>query len=175
MMNKKAVPFAIAKSAYDIPLSFLEENKIKVVLFDLDNTLASYKEKAPSKRTFQLIDSLKKAGIFVAIASNNTNNRVKEFAKDLGIPAYCNLKKPFSGPLKKLLQREHFNPAETALIGDQIMTDTFAGNGAGIRVILTHPLTKIDPIWTKINRFLAKGKAKKLYQEPYRSMWKEIL
>lgn len=173
-MNKLAIPYAIAKSAYDIPLSFYKENGIKHILFDLDNTLASYKDDKPNEKTKELVISLKKEGIHVSIASNNTSKRVHTFAKDLDIPAYCALRKPFAGPLKKLLKREGMNPNETFLIGDQILTDVYAGNKAGIRVILCMPLTKLDPPWTKVNRFLSKMKMKQLYKEPYKNMWKGI-
>ena len=78
-MNKKAIPFAIALSVYDIPLSFYKDNNIKHVLLDLDNTLASYKEKTPSLKTKELINSLKNLGLSVAIASNNTSERVHNF------------------------------------------------------------------------------------------------
>lgn len=174
-MNKKAIPFAIATSAYDIPLSFYKENNIKHILFDLDNTLASYKEKVPSDKAKELIKRLKENGLSVAIASNNTSERVHNFAKELDIPAYCALRKPFAGPLKKVIEKEKLNKNETVLIGDQILTDVYAGNKAGIRVILTKPLTPLDPPWTKINRVLARGKMRKLYKEPYKSQWKEII
>lgn len=173
-MNKRAIPYAMAESAYAIPLSFYKDNGIKVVLFDLDNTLSSFKDAKPSERTLKLIANLKENGIFCAIASNNTSKRVETFAKDLGIPAYCNLKKPFAGPLKKLIKREGFTKEGTVLIGDQILTDTYAGNGAGIRVILTKPIVAYDPIWTRVNRFLSKRTLKKLYEEPYRSQWRII-
>lgn len=173
-MNKLAIPYAIAKSVYEIPLSFYKENGIRHILLDLDNTLASYKEERPSERTKKLVNSLKGNGIHVAIASNNTNKRVHTFAKELGIPAYCALKKPFAGPLKKLMQKENINPNCALLIGDQILTDVYAGNRVGIKVVLCHPLTELDPPWTKINRFLSKRKMKQLYKEPYKNMWKGI-
>ena len=171
-MNKKAIPFAIFKSVYDIPLSFYKENGIKYVLLDLDNTLVSYKEKKPNPRVHSLIDSLKENGIHIAIASNNTNKRVLDFASDLGINAYCALKKPFSGPLKKVMKKEGIEPKEALLIGDQILTDVYAGNGAGIKVVLTLPLTRLDPPWTKINRFLSKGKVKQLLKDEYKYLWR---
>ncbi len=173
-MNKKAIPFAIAKNAYSIPVSFYKKNGIKNVLFDLDNTLACYKDKDAPEITLKLVEALKKEGIFVAIASNNTNKRVLDFSKELNIPAYCALKKPFSGPLKRLLEKEGLKKEETVLVGDQILTDVYAANGAGIRAILCYPLTKLDPIWTKINRILSKGKMKKLYKKPYKDMWRAI-
>lgn len=173
-MNKLAIPFAIAKSVYDIPLSYYKDNGIEYIFLDLDNTLASYKDKTPSKEAKDLIEAMKLEGYKVAIASNNTNKRVTDFAKDLNIPAYCNLRKPFGGPLKKVMEKEHIDPAKAMLIGDQIMTDVYAGNRAGIKVVLCEPLTKLDPIWTKINRFLGKGKMKRLYEKPYKDMWKRV-
>lgn len=173
-MNKLAIPFAIAKSVYAIPLSYYKDNGIECIFLDLDNTLASYKDKIPSQEAKDLIKSLKEAGLKVAIASNNTSKRVNDFAEDLRIPAYCNLRKPFGGPLKKVMEKEKIDPNKTVLIGDQIMTDVYAGNRAGIKVILCNPLTELDPIWTKINRFLGKGKMTKLYQKPYIDLWKGI-
>lgn len=173
-MNKKAIPFAIASSVYNIPFSFYKENGIQNILLDLDNTLACYKDKFPSQKTKDFISSLKENGFRVAIASNNTNKRVLEFAKELEIPAYCALRKPFPGPLKTLLKKEGLSKKNTVLIGDQILTDVYAGNGAGIKVILTKPLTKLDPPWTRVNRFLSKRKMKQLYQEPYKQLWREI-
>lgn len=173
-MNKKAIPFAIASSVYEIPFSFYKENGIKHILLDLDNTLACYKDKLPSEKAKKLIQSLKENGYEVAIASNNTNKRVLEFAKELGIPAYCALRKPFSGPLKSLMRKEGFSKEDTVLIGDQILTDVYAANGAGVRAILCKPLTELDPLWTRVNRFFSKKKMKQLYQEPYKKLWREI-
>ncbi len=173
-MNRNAVPFAIAKSFYRIPLSFYRENDIHFLLLDLDNTLACYKDEKPTPEAIAHIRYLEENGIVCAIASNNTSTRVYTFAKDLGIPAYCRLHKPFAFGLRRLLQKEKIDPKKTVLIGDQIMTDVYAGNRAGIRVILCAPLTKLDPPWTKVNRFFAKPKKKKLFQEPYRSWWKEV-
>lgn len=170
-MNKRKLPWKIASDIYSIPLSFFKEEGIENILLDLDNTLASYKDKKPSKRTIDLIDSYLKAGFKVAIASNNTNERVKEFAKELGIPAYCGLAKPFSGPLKKMIAKEGFDKEKTVLIGDQIMTDAKAANKAGIKSILTMPIAPIDPIWTRINRFLSKSIIKKLKTSEYEYLW----
>ena len=173
-MNKKAIPFAIASSVYEIPFSFYKENGVKHILLDLDNTLACYKDKFPSEKTKKFIQSLKENGFEVAIASNNTSKRVLDFAAEFKIPAYCALRKPFSGPLKSLMKREGFSKEDTILIGDQILTDVYAANGAHIRAILCKPLTKLDPPWTRVNRFLSKRKMKQLYQEPYKKLWREI-
>jgi len=156
-----------ANSIFEIPLSFYAEHGIKVVLSDLDNTLDDYRVQTPSPRTRELIENLKKAGIEFYIASNNTSKRVSVYAESLGIKVFSGLMKPFSGPLKKLIQNEGFKKEEVVLIGDQVLTDVKAGNGAGIMTILTEPISKGDIIWTRFNRVFEKKKRKKILSETY--------
>lgn len=176
-MNKKKiwVPTYQASSIYDIPMSFFLEKGITTVLSDLDNTLDAYNVKDPSPRAFELVARFKEAGIAFFVASNNTSKRVKRYAQNLGIKAFCGLKKPFSGPLKKTIASEGFDKTKTVLIGDQVLTDVIAGNGAGILTILTNPVSKLDAPWTRVNRILEKGKRKRLNKEPYNSKERVIV
>lgn len=164
---KRWIPTYRAKSIYDIPLSFYKENNIKIVLSDLDNTLDAFNVKEPNERTFELVKDLKEAGVLFMIASNNTSKRVNNYANKLGIRAVCRLHKPSSKYLKRFIESEHFNPEEVVLIGDQVLTDLYAGNGAGIRTILTEPVSPLDPPWTKVNRILEKTRRRKIYKMPY--------
>ena len=75
--------------------------------------------------------------------------------------------KPFSGPLKKLIERQGFKKEEVVLIGDQVLTDVKAGNKAGIMTILTEPISEGDIIWTRFNRVFEKKKRKKILSENY--------
>ena len=92
---------------------------------------------------------------------------LRVYAESLGIKVFSGLMKPFSGPLKKLIQNEGFKKEEVVLIGDQVLTDVKAGNGAGIMTILTEPISKGDIIWTRFNRVFEKKKRKKILSETY--------
>lgn len=164
-MKMKRIPSYLADSIYEIPVSFFLEHNIKNVLSDLDNTLDSVKTKSPGEKAFELKKRLEEAGITIYIASNNTSKRVKRYSEELGVKALSGLRKPFASKLKKILVREGFKKEETCLIGDQIMTDCIAANKAGIMSILTDPLVKIDPIWTKLNRLLEKRLRKKINEQ----------
>ena len=156
-----------ANSIFEIPVSFYTEHGIRVILSDLDNTLDDYRIKTPSPRTLELVKQLKEAGIEFYIASNNTSKRVSLYGEELGIRVFSGLMKPFSGPLKKLIQQEGFKKEEVVLIGDQVLTDVKAGNKAGIMTILTEPISKGDIIWTRFNRIFEKKKRKKILSENY--------
>lgn len=168
-MKKKPIWFPTyrANSIFEIPVSFYAEHGIKVVLSDLDNTLDDYRVKTPSPRTQELVKNLKEAGIEFYIASNNTSKRVSLYGKVLGITVFSGLMKPFSGPLKKLIEKQGFKKEEVVLIGDQVLTDVKAGNKAGIMTILTEPISKGDIIWTRFNRVFEKKKRKKILSENY--------
>ncbi|MCQ2771980.1 MAG: YqeG family HAD IIIA-type phosphatase [Bacilli bacterium] len=161
-MNKIFIPTYLAKSIYDLDAETLKSLNIKTVLSDLDNTLASFRSKDADQSTLDYINSLKGNGINFYIASNNTSERVKRFASTLGIKALSGLAKPLSKRLKKLLKEEGLDLETTVLIGDQIMTDVIAGNGAGIRTILCEKLVPEDPPWTRFNRIFERGKRKKI-------------
>lgn len=176
MAKKKIwVPTYQASSIYDIPVSFFVEKGITTVLSDLDNTLDAYNVKDPNERAFELVKKFKEAGIDFYIASNNTSKRVKRYAQNLGITAFCGLKKPFSGPLRKTIASHNFDKEKTVLVGDQVLTDVIAGNGAGIITILTNPVSKLDAPWTRVNRILEKGKRNRLKKEPYNTKERVIV
>ncbi|MCQ2797776.1 MAG: YqeG family HAD IIIA-type phosphatase [Bacilli bacterium] len=159
-MRKIFIPTYQIKTIYDLEPSRLKELGIEVVLSDLDNTLASFRCKDAEEKTIALVNKLKDNGIAFYIASNNTSKRVQRFASTLGIKALSGLRKPLSRRLKRLLDVEGLDKSKTVLVGDQIMTDVIAGNGAGIRTILTEKLVPEDPPWTKFNRIFEKGKRK---------------
>lgn len=161
-MWKRVVPFAYSPDIFSIPDSFWANSGAKVVLSDLDNTLDPYSVKLPSARVKELKNRLEALGIKLRIASNNHSKRVQDYASALGVEADCFLLKPFSRKLKKALRELGVEKSEAILVGDQISTDVIAGNGAGIRTILTEPLSTEEPTCTKINRLFDRPIRKKL-------------
>ncbi len=174
-MIKRKIPFAHAKSIYDVDLSFFKKHGIKVVLTDLDNTLAPIYQKDADEKVFDLVKRYKEAGLRLIIVSNNTGKRVKRFSAELGIENACWMLKPLSLRLKKFLKKQKIDKSEVILVGDQILTDIMAGNGAKIKTLLTEPLVPEDPIWTRWNRFFEKPTRKKLLAKHIVKEWEETL
>lgn len=173
MMNKRFVPTFWAESAFVIPPSFYRELGIRVILFDLDNTLAPYYAKSVPPAAKTLVNALEKEGFTLAILSNNTTPKLRRFAHELGLTAYGGAMKPFGFALRRLLKKQRWAKEETLLIGDQILTDVLAANSAGIRSILTEPLAKEEPLWTKWNRLYERPIRRKLMREKLVPSWKE--
>ena len=174
-MIKRKIPFAHAKSIYDVDPAFFRKLGIKVILSDLDNTLDSVHTKTPSEKAKALAAMMEKEGIRFLIVSNNTGKRVKMYARELGVGAVCWMLKPFSFRLKRFLKREGIKKEEVLLIGDQILTDVMAGNGAKIKTLLCDPLVPEDPPWTRFNRIFERPIRRKLNERHLVKEWEELL
>lgn len=154
----------------EITSKYLQNNKIKALILDVDNTLIDY-QKHLEKSVIQWAKNLKEQGIKLYILSNtNQKEKVETVAKALEIP-YRNLaKKPFKTGFLKV-QKELKEKAENiAVVGDQIFTDIVGGNRCRMFTILVEPIHPKDfwytawkrPIENRIkNRYIENQKKEK--------------
>jgi len=173
-MIKIHVPYAHAKSIFDIDISFYKKEHVKTLLVDLDNTLDSYKTKTPSKRVFELKEKLEKEGIKMLIVSNNTGNRVTTYASELGVDFVSSIGKPFAKKLLKKLAMLNIDKNEVMMIGDQTVTDIACGNRAKIRTVLTDKLVKEDQPTTHFNRLFDRPIRRKLAKKNLLRDWRNL-
>ena len=173
-MLKRFIPFAHAKSIFEIDLTFYQKLGIKYVFADLDNTLDSYKQPTPTEKAIKLKSDLERLGIELIIVSNNTGARVQKYSKELGVRHFSSLAKPFSFKLKKIMKRANIKPEDVVMIGDQTVTDISCANGAKVKSILTDKIVKEDQPTTHFNRLFDKPLRKKLRKKNLLRDWREI-
>jgi HAD superfamily phosphatase (TIGR01668 family) len=146
------VPNLYVESIYAIDFQRLRKNGLKSIIVDLDNTLVETKRRYATDRLMHWLQEAKDAGLNVMIVSNNTKLRVSTFSAPLGIPYIHTAKKPLNHAFKKALKTLQSDKSETAVIGDQLLTDVFGGNRMGMFTILVVPISRQDNIFTKLNR-----------------------
>ena len=146
-------PDIYQKNIFNISYLNLKNNGIKLLLFDLDNTIIPFYDDIVPLKTKQLFEKLNE-DFKVVIVSNSRKKRVSKIANELNISYISFAKKPFSGSFLKAIKLNRFTKEETAIIGDQMFTDILGGKKIGIKTILVDPLTKKELNITKINRFL---------------------
>lgn len=149
-MNK-LIPNMYQKSIYTINYENLKKNKVKCLLFDLDNTCVGYHEKLPTKELQELFQKLTKMGFKVIIFSNSPSKRLAPFS-NLKVVIHPSSRKPFKRNFEKILKKYHYQKKDVCIIGDQLFTDILGGNKVGIKTCLVDPLTNEDFIFTKIFR-----------------------
>ena len=130
------------------------------IIFDMDNTLAKWKEKDLPKESIEYMKILITKGYHLFIMSNTRHvarlNAIKHTI-GTGMKAYGKMKKPFLSKAKAIMKRESLKNSETLFIGDQLFTDILTGN-----LLKTYTI-KVEPIdlehefpMTKILRKLEK-------------------
>lgn len=137
----------------DLTPSVLQEDGIRALLLDIDNTLAPYEQPEPDDALRAWLASLSAAGIGVAFVSNNDDARVELFNRTLGLPAYPHAKKPLKSGVRRALAALGATPAETALMGDQIFTDVGAVRASRLaRAYTVPPIRDKRDLFTRLKR-----------------------
>ena len=97
-------------------------------------------------------------GIKAALVSNNHEPRVKEFNPSLGLLAFWDSGQPGKKTLIKAMTLLGVTDRETAMLGDQLHTDSYAGKHIGLPTII------VPPIKDKTNLFF---RFKRLCERPF--------
>lgn len=132
------------KTVFDIDFELLKNSGISAVIFDIDNTLASYVDEVPPKKTAELLKKLSDMGFKLFLLSNNKRKRVRIFAEKAGIPYISRGAKPLKFNIWRAMKKMKAKKSETILVGDQIFTDIWGANRAGIKSVLVDPVSKTN-------------------------------
>ena len=172
------VPYMCYQDIYKIDYDKLYSEGIKIILFDLDNTIIGYHETMPSNDIKEFINGLKQKGFIPIIMSNNHTERIENVSKFLDVDKLSNSKKPLKFGYKKILKRyPNYKPCNFVAIGDQIVTDIWGASRMNIKGILVKPIRLDNEKWyTRFNRRIEKliihKKIKKVNYELYTDILK---
>lgn len=155
------IPDIYTKSIYTINYNKLKKRGIKCLLFDLNNTLASYNIDYPDDKLRELIYKLEK-DFKVIIVSNSNKNRIRPFKEKLNIDASFSSKKPFKKKFKKIMRLYKYKDTEIAMIGDNIITDICGGNRMEFTTILVNSLSNEEPFLDRILKIIQNKIIKRL-------------
>lgn len=155
------IPDYIFAKFSDVSPEFLGSIGVKALLIDIDNTLAPYEQAEPDERIKEWFAALGAAGIKATLVSNNGRERVELFNRELGLPAYFKSGKPFAKNLKRAMRDMGSDRTNTAMLGDQLLTDAAAGKHIGLRAIIVPPIKDRTSAFFRFKRALEVGSIKK--------------
>ena len=154
MIFDRFYPDEDVDSVYDIDFKTRKEQGVTSVLFDVDNTLVPHGAPA-DERVRALFAELKALGIQVVFLSNNKEARVKMFRDGVDYGTYIyKAGKPNPKNYRKAMRRMHSDETNTLFIGDQLFTDVWGANRAGIHTILVKPIHPKEEIQIILKRRL---------------------
>ncbi|MDE7326287.1 MAG: HAD-IIIA family hydrolase, partial [Lachnospiraceae bacterium] len=105
-------------------------------------------------RVLALMERLKGMGFCVMFLSNNNEERVARFNREIGAGYICKAGKPSPANYIRAMERMGTSPETTVFIGDQLFTDIWGAKRAGIRAYLVKPLAKREEIQIVLKRKL---------------------
>ncbi len=153
-MLKWFKPTWMVESIYSITPEQLEKHNIKAVLTDLDNTLIAWNNPKASDDAVQWIDMMNLAKVPIVILSNNSDERVKGVAEYLNVDYIPRSMKPSRRAFRLAQEKLQLPPEDLLMVGDQVVTDVFGSNRAGVRSVLVKPILESDAWNTKFNRMI---------------------
>lgn len=156
LVNCPMMPDFMFEKYDDVTPEFLNSQGIKAIVSDIDNTLAPYEQAEPDERIIGWIGSLNDAGIRIALISNNDPERVELFNKKLGLFAYPKAGKPGGKYIKLAMREMGSDSTNTAILGDQLLTDAWAGKRLGLRAIILPPINDKKTLFFRFKRLLEK-------------------
>lgn len=146
----------------EISVDILQNNNIKAIILDVDNTLIDYYKNLSSEK-IKWVQNLLSKGIKIYILSNtNKKEKVKKVANTLNLPYEYFARKPSKKGFLKIEKMLQMQPKEIAVVGDQIFTDVVGGNRCNMFTILVDPVTSKDYWYTAVKRPLENIFKKKL-------------
>ena len=136
-----------------IDIDWLKSLGVRCVLMDRDNTCVPRDSKVAPPAVMDWIERVHEAGMTTCIVSNNFHSKqVEASARELGCDVVHHAMKPFPFAVRHALRKMGVRPDEAILIGDQVYTDVWAGNLAGVRTVLVRPQCTTDLWYTHIMR-----------------------
>ena len=145
-------PDAYFKKVEDINVEFLNKNKIKALLLDVDNTLVDYTKKV-TESVIKWAKELKGQGVKLYILSNtNDKQKIEDIVKQIDIPYQYFAMKPLKKGFKKAQKELGEKSENIAIVGDQIFTDVIGGKRSNMYTILVEPIKEKDFWYTAWKR-----------------------
>jgi hypothetical protein len=146
-------PNEYVDSTYGIDYERMYESGYRGIIFDIDNTLVPHGAPA-DERAIELFKRLKRIGFKTTMLSNNKEPRVKMFCDVVESPYIYKAGKPKPDNYRKAMENMNTDSTSTLFIGDQLFTDVWGANLAGIYSILVKPIHPKEEIQIVLKRYL---------------------
>ena len=148
-------PFEYVDSVFSIDYDKLFQKGYRGIIFDIDMTLVPHGYDS-TKEIDELFKTIHRAGLKTLLLTNNSEERVKRFIKNIDTLYLCDAHKPDAAGYLKAVQMMGIRKSETVFIGDQIFIDIYGANRCGIASILVKYVTATVETKIGIRRNLEK-------------------
>lgn len=154
---KTYIPDVYQKSIFNIDYEQLKSAGIKLISFDIDDTIVPIEKHDPTKAAITLFEKLKKMGFELILVSNANDDRVQRFGEKLCVKCISRASKPHTDAFDTIRQMyvknydTELSPKEMAHVGNSMIKDVATGNTYGVTTCLVRNVGKLPTIGKILN------------------------
>ncbi len=149
-------PYIKLNRITDITVPMLKKLNIKGLILDVDNTLSTHHGEVLLDGLTEWLKCMADSKIKLIILSNSKEKRVGPFAQKIGLNYFSLGLKPLPFGYWKSAKKMSLKLKETAIVGDQIFTDSLGGHLSGVKTIILNPIEPEKMVSFRIRRKLEK-------------------
>jgi HAD superfamily phosphatase (TIGR01668 family) len=136
-------------SIVDLTPHILEENQIRGLVLDVDETLLPITAANVSTEILDWIEHIKPMVAIWLVSNNVSQPRISRIAESLNLPYITGAVKPSRRKLRRAVEAMNLPVEQVAMVGDRLFTDVLAGNRLGMFTILVEPMVNGDSVVRK--------------------------
>ena len=152
------VPDDVVLSVAQIDLDDLERRGIRGVLIDVDNTLIGHGSVEMTPERLEWAHEAMERFHVCMVSNSVRGKRVARLCDVLGcegIAVWSWDRKPFKSGIRRAMRMIGTTAEESVMIGDQLLTDVWGGNRAGLHTIWVEQILKKEFFFTRlVNRII---------------------
>ena len=154
-MPLSLIPDRVFRQYTDVTGQMLQQWGVKLLLCDLDYTLAPRSVSHPDDILRTWLEQCQAAGVIVMILSNNrSSHRVETFCSNLGIRYVGHAGKPSRRGYREAMEKAGVTAQQTAMLGDKLLTDVLGAKRSGVLALMVEPLGGPVGTWNHVLHLL---------------------
>lgn len=144
MMSLLQPNLVLGGTIFDLTPQILEQQNIKGLILDVDETLVPFKQKETSTELQEWVSQIRQTTPIWLVSNNISHNRIGNIAQSVDLPFISAAQKPSRRRLREAAEAMDLPVEKVAMVGDRLFTDVLAGNRLGMFTILVEPM--VDPV-----------------------------
>lgn len=173
-LRKVFVPKVYQPSIYEVDYKKWKEAGIKVISFDIDDTITAWETRDVVEAAKQHMEKLKQMDFTVLLLTNAADDVGKRFGEALGIDYIAKAGKPSIAGFQAIQDYYKVTSSQMAHVGNSQMKDVVGGNTFGVCTCLVRNIGILADIGGKASQIIQKNKGHKVRIElEKREIWRK--
>lgn len=173
-LRNNYIPDVYQKSIFAIDFEKWKQSGIRVISFDIDDTIAALEKSGPSKAAITLFENLRNMGFELILITNARETRGQHFGEALGVDYIARAQKPQTKHFQEIQDKYGVEKSQMAHVGNSTTNDVAGGKAFGITTCLVRNIGIWEDLRTKIPGKVKKTEGQKIRIElKERKLWRK--